>query len=238
MMDSLKRLRVEYGKDDRLAYLGHLEVIGTIQRCVRRTALPFSIGNGFARRMRIQFCQALPVGASSSCEYFDVYLESTLDPAEALAELAAATPPALAPVRASYVDPHQDALEAWLTRATWECELVGEGLAAGEFQEGAQRLRELGSLTYMRGQKQKTVDLASTLVQWHFSPSAEGLHLELQTRSTPEGSLRPGALVGAICELDGVNAMGLDTLRVRRVAQLHEQADGSLVKPFEEPCTK
>ena len=75
----LPRLRFRYGKDERLAFLGHLEVIGTIDRCVRRARLPFSIGNGFARRMRIQFSQALPVGASSCCEYFDVKLTERID---------------------------------------------------------------------------------------------------------------------------------------------------------------
>ena len=120
----LPRLRFRYGKDERLAFLGHLEVIGTIDRCVRRARLPFSIGNGFARRMRIQFSQALPVGASSCCEYFDVKLTERIDAAEALAMLAAATPPALAPVAAAYVDEPQGALEAWLTRAAWEVEVA------------------------------------------------------------------------------------------------------------------
>ena len=57
----LARLRVAYVKDRRLAYLGHLDLISTVERCVRRSGLPFSIGNGFARRMRIQFSSALPV---------------------------------------------------------------------------------------------------------------------------------------------------------------------------------
>ena len=94
----LARLRVEYGKSDRLAYLGHLDLIATIERCVRRAGLPFSIGNGFARRMRIQFSGALPTGTSSSCEYFDLRLTERVNPAEALALLSAATPAALAPV--------------------------------------------------------------------------------------------------------------------------------------------
>ena len=36
---SLFRLRVRYGKRDRLKYLGHLEVIHTIERIVRRAGL-------------------------------------------------------------------------------------------------------------------------------------------------------------------------------------------------------
>ncbi len=37
---SLFRLRVRYGKRDRLKYLGHLEAIHTIERIVRRAGLP------------------------------------------------------------------------------------------------------------------------------------------------------------------------------------------------------
>ena len=57
------RLRVRYKKDGRLAFLGHLEVINTHNRSIRRSGVPFAVGNGFARRMRLQFSQALPVGA-------------------------------------------------------------------------------------------------------------------------------------------------------------------------------
>ncbi|MCI2156332.1 MAG: TIGR03936 family radical SAM-associated protein, partial [Olsenella sp.] len=78
------RLRVRYRKDGRLAYLGHLEVINTINRSVRRSQLPFAVGNGFARRMRLQFSQALPVGAASMGEYFDLFLTQETDPQDAL----------------------------------------------------------------------------------------------------------------------------------------------------------
>jgi hypothetical protein len=83
-MSDRARLRFQYVKHDRLAFLGHLEVITTIQRCVRRANLPFAVGNGFARRMKIQFSQALPVGASSSCEYFDLTMDERIEPAVAL----------------------------------------------------------------------------------------------------------------------------------------------------------
>ena len=64
------RLRVAYKKDDRLAFLGHLELIGTIERCVRRAQLACRGGNGFAMRMGGQFSLALPVGASSVAASF------------------------------------------------------------------------------------------------------------------------------------------------------------------------
>ena len=45
---SLFRLRVRYGKRDRLKYLGHLEVIHTIERIVRRAGLPYAVTQGFS----------------------------------------------------------------------------------------------------------------------------------------------------------------------------------------------
>ena len=50
---SLFRLRVRYGKRDRLKYLGHLEVIHTIERIVRRAGLPYAVTQGFSPHMRV-----------------------------------------------------------------------------------------------------------------------------------------------------------------------------------------
>ena len=84
MNASLFRLRCAYPKSDRLSFLGHLELIATVERSIRRAGLPFAVSNGFARRMRIQFSSALPVGVSSLAEYFDLFLTERLDEDDAL----------------------------------------------------------------------------------------------------------------------------------------------------------
>lgn len=226
----LPRLRFQYGKDERLAFLGHLEVIGTIDRCVRRARLPFSIGNGFARRMRIQFSQALPVGASSSCEYFDVKLTERMDPEEALSALAAATPPALAPVACAYVDEPQGALEAWLTRAAWRVEVLGAPVSAGALSSAIEELRAEGDLTYLRGQKEKHIDLSRALVGFSAAGADGAIALSLDTRSSNEGALRPLVLVESALARLGQGEC--NSVRVRRCGQWHEEESGCLVKPL------
>lgn len=229
---SLPRLRVEYGKDERLAFLGHLELVNTIGRCVRRSRLPFSLGNGFARRMRIQFSQALPVGASSACEYFDLSLTERVEAGRALEALAAATPPALAPVRCGYVEGPQAALEAWLTRAAWDVALVGCPLSAGALGESIGRVRERGHIAYLRGDKEKVVDVASALVGFAVRAGGGGeLLLALETRSSNAGALRPHVLVDAALAEAGAPG-ACDAVRVRRTGQWHEAEDGRLVKPL------
>ena len=225
---SLSRLRVEYGKDERLAYLGHLEVIATVERCIRRAGLPFSIGNGFARRMRIQFSQALPVGASSAHEYFDLRLDERVDVDRALEALRVSTPPALAPVRAAYVDGSMPALEAWLDRSAWDVVVLGAPFSPAELDVAIAHVREVGALTYLRGDKEKSVDVSSALVSWEVGECADGISLALATRSSNAGSLRPGVLVDGACRLAGLDPY--DVLRVRRTGQWHESDDGSLVE--------
>lgn len=225
----LARLRVEYGKDERLAYLGHLEVLSTVERSIRRAGLPFSIGNGFARRMRIQFSGALPVGASSAHEYFDLRLDEEVDPAEALERLVRSTPRGLAPTRAAYVPGRLPALEAWLDRSSWRLLATGAPWGAREAEGALAALAARGTLEYLRGERRKVVDVRASLVGFSCEDVPGGVELRVETRLTGGNALRPQVLLD-----EAVRAAGLapyDALRVRRTSQAHEE-DGRLVEPF------
>lgn len=232
------RLRVAYKKDDRLAFLGHLELIGTIERCIRRAQLPFRVGNGFAKRMGVQFSQALPVGASSEVEYFDLKLTEYVDPDEALERLLSATPPALAPFAVSYVDRSLPALEAWLNAAHWRCDILGDGLKSDALRWGFEDLLAKKELTYMRGDKQKVVNLETTLAGYNISKSSSDscISFELDTLQDPRAALRPAVLIyeaqriAAEAGLDGLR--DIDSLKVCRISQAHVSDDGLLVKPL------
>lgn len=226
----LARLRVTFVKGERLAYLGHLDLISTIERCVRRSGLPFSVGNGFARRMRIQFTQALPVGASSACECYDVRLNERVDAAEALERLRAATPGALRPTGAAYVDGRLPALEAWLDRSAWEVELPDAPFGPNELSAAVDALADAGELTYRRGEKLKRVDLTRALVSARVTREGGSVRLTLDARSGTGGALRPRALLDAALERAGLVAPA--SVRVRRTGQWHESDDGRLVEPL------
>lgn len=225
----LPRLRVAYVKDSRLAYLGHLDLISTVERCIRRARLPFSVGNGFARRVRIQFSSALPVGASSRCEYFDLRLTERMDPEEALGRLRASTPRALEPYRAAYVESRLPALEAWLNRVDWTVELSGS-CPADELLDAIGEVARGGELRYLRGDKEKVVDLTQTLRGYRVGEGgAGGLTVGVDTLSGSGVALRPQVLLDAAFALMGRPAP--DAPRVRRHRQVHEE-DGRIVEPF------
>ena len=220
------RLRVRYTKDGRLAYLGHLEVMNTVMRSVRRAGLPFEVGNGFARRMRIQFSQALPVGASSLDEYYDLLLTEPIDAEAALADLVGATPKALAPVEAAILPRRLAALEAWADLSEWSVCIRSPQINAREFDEALKRLFDVGSIDYMRGERQRHLELEGLIERYDVADVAGGVDLALSTRTTDHGSLRPAVLVRA--------AVGCEPLRVCRTMQCHIAEDGKRVRPMEQ----
>lgn len=233
------RLRVRFGKDGRLAYLGHLEVLNTIMRSVRRAQLPFLVGNGFAQRMRIQFSQALPVGAASVSEYYDLYLTERVEAELALERLRASTPSALAPVEARYVGSRLQALEAWLTRSDWQIHLLGDGqdLCADALDDALKGLREVGSIDFMRGEKPRTIGLDDTLVGWELADAGveEGrraIDMTLLTRSSNLGALRPAVLLEAAFGQEQLEGCVLDSMRVLRTRQWHEGELGEYRDPM------
>lgn len=247
----LFRLRASYVKHGRLAYLGHLELIHTIERIVRRAGLPFTVTQGFSPHMRVGFTSALPVGTSSDAEYFDLFMTEYVPAPVALDALRAASPADLEPSGACYLDVRAPALTAEITRALYRIDLeLADGLDVGADRLGhdVARLLEQGRIPYLRGKKEKELDLAGNLVSFAASQTSPGrLALELDTRISNEGGLRPEILLAALDRLwapSGSDFEGpivsrgiqdferIPRYSVCRTAQYAEDADGSLLSPL------
>ncbi|MEY8436666.1 TIGR03936 family radical SAM-associated protein [Atopobiaceae bacterium 24-176] len=222
-------LRVHYRKAGRLQFLGHLDVMRALERSVRRARLPFCVTQGFSPRMKCAFSAALPLGAASESEYFDLTLGSYVPAEEALAHLARALPDDLAPLEAAYVSPHSPALGAWLDRARWRLRLSTDA-SPDQVAAAVDALAAAGELSYMRGKKQKRVDLGRTLVGYEAGACDGGVELVVDTRSSNEGALRPEVLVRAAFCLPALAERSLGDVSVFREGQWHEEEDGSLVE--------
>lgn len=199
---TLFRLRVAYPKLGRLKYLGHLELIHTVEQVVRRAKLPYAVTQGFSPHMRIAYTSALPVGTSSTAEYFDVYLTELIPAEDALARLQAAAPVDLRPIDAAYVELRRPALTAEINEVRYllevsvkpEFEVTDEALSQivfGWYDQGAQ-------IPFHRGKKTKTLDVRRLLKAESHEVLTDGcVRIELCTRCDNEGSLRPEIIVAA-----------------------------------------
>lgn len=247
---SLFRLRTQYVKHGRLAYLGHLEVLHTLERIVRRAQLPYAVTQGFSPHMRLGVTSALPVGTSSDAEYFDLFMTGYVPAAEALCRLQAAAPADLRAVAANYLDVHAPALTAEITRAVYRIELdapEGATLDAVRVSDLLGEIVDAGQIPYQRGKKSKVLDLVQTLVSFSCEQAGEGrVLLDLDTRISNEGSLRPEILLAALdraltpnIKREGpIVSTGIQDLcaisrySICRTAQYVEDSDGSLLSPM------
>jgi radical SAM family uncharacterized protein len=67
--------RIRFAKVGRSAFLGHLDLVRLIARCLRRADLPLAMTRGFSPKPRVSFGPALGLGVPSLGELMDVDLE-------------------------------------------------------------------------------------------------------------------------------------------------------------------
>ena len=199
---NLFRLRMTFCKQGRLAMLSHLEVARALERAVRRAGLPFAVSQGFSPHMRVGFSSALPVGTSSTCEWYDLFLTDLIPAPEAFERLHAASPADLAPDLAAYIDVKAPALTAQITRCEYRVMLhmAAAYESRGEAIAGIiDTLLSEGPIEYQRGRKFKKLDLTGTIASFDVArEDAKTMVLTLDTRVSNEGALRPEILLAAL----------------------------------------
>jgi len=70
-------VRVRFGKEGALCYIGHLDVLRTFQKIFRRAGIPLAYSKGFSPHPIMSFAMPLGLGLSSEGEYLDVEIEDT-----------------------------------------------------------------------------------------------------------------------------------------------------------------
>lgn len=80
-------IRLKYAKRGLLRFLSHLETIKALGAAIERAELPLATTQGFHRRPRLSFGDALGLGIASEAEYVDIALTDSVDEAQALAAL-------------------------------------------------------------------------------------------------------------------------------------------------------
>lgn len=73
------RYLVRFSKEKDIKFVSHLDLLRTIQRIIRRSALPVEYSKGFNPHMSTSLAQPLSVGMYSKGEYMDIELTETVE---------------------------------------------------------------------------------------------------------------------------------------------------------------
>jgi len=83
---------IKFSKKDSIKFIGHLDLMRTIQRMIKRSALPVEYSKGFNPHINMSIAQPLAVGIYSCGEYMDVYFESETSEEEIIEKLNKSAP--------------------------------------------------------------------------------------------------------------------------------------------------
>ena len=74
------RIRVKFTREDRVKFLGHLDIMRSFQRCFNRAHIKMIYSEGFNPHQKMNFAQPLGVGVLSRGDYLDAEVEEGQDP--------------------------------------------------------------------------------------------------------------------------------------------------------------
>jgi len=159
-----QRLRIRFGKYGALRFVGHLDLVKSWERVLRRAQVPLEYSRGFNAHPRFQFAAALPVGGTSDCEYLDAWITEPLVPDEWGERLVAASPAALPTTSVIEVPIKSPALPTLVTSAEYRITPLDDSISLEALYERAHEL--LAAETLQRIRNKKPYDLRPLLLDF------------------------------------------------------------------------
>jgi radical SAM family uncharacterized protein/radical SAM-linked protein len=204
------RYRLTYAKLEEGRWLGHLEMVASLYRSLRRSGLPLSFSAGFHPLPRVSFYEALPVGVESLVETMDLELAGPVPEDVLVATLNRGLAPGLKVLQACRLTrrlapPGQGG-------AVYQVESRAPVFAA---QAAAQFLSQTEFMvTRRRPREEQRLDLRRLVA--HLTV-LDPLHLEVDMRRQAQGNLKVMDALAAIFNLDDDQARELRIVKIKSI---------------------
>lgn len=213
------RLRLCHQKLGRLRFLSHLELVGAMERAIRRARLPVVLRGRYNPHLRLSFGPPLPVGVSGQREYVDLYLKEKIGQETVMRGLNELLPPELTVTDAAYVPAAGPSLVELLNLALYRIEVKASEQASqsrtwpANEEAVSQLVSGLSLAEVERKSGKKRVDISVAVNHCRtLAVSPHQIDLELALR-LGTGSIRPQEFVQlAFAELGApsrINRLGL-----------------------------
>lgn len=219
---------VTFEKGEPVRWLGHLDILRTFERAIRRARLPIAFSAGFNPRERLVFASALATGVTGAAEPVLVELTCEQDTVEIAGALNAVLPPGIRIRECEFVpdDGSRDLVHRFV-RAEYEiiCDVPPGTLdAAG----GAARLMQRESIPVVRERegRRKSVDIRPfvySLSVCECSADPPSVLVRMVVALGESGAAKPAEVAAALAE----EIAGLHPRRTHRLRLLYADRNGN-----------
>jgi len=169
------RLRIMYRVGPELKFLGNLDTLRMLARCLRRAQVPFALSEGFNPHIKMSLGTVLPVGIWSEGEWLDLDLAEPMPAEEVIQRLNQTAPAGLQFMRSEFIESNIPTLMSVVDSACYcfQVEQVPPGLDIASRIEGLANEEHLEVRS--RGkQKDKVKDLAPGIYRVEYLEAGSG----------------------------------------------------------------
>jgi radical SAM-linked protein len=182
-----QRVRIRFSKQGRLKFIGHKDLLRTLEALFRRARLPLAMSSGFHPKVRMSFPSALALGYESLDEVLELEMSESAEPVDInilLANLNRHSLEGLTFLSARLL--HEGEKKACLASSVFQMIIPGELI-----ESTAKRIESFFAETSMIVSKSngKSVDARSAVVQMVLDNTGE-LTIELRTQTGPEAGIK------------------------------------------------
>ena len=191
-----QRVRVIFARGENARYVGHLDMVRTWERIIRRADLPIAYSEGFNPHPRLTFAAALPVGCTSEHEVLDVILSPLCDLSDVRARLDRAVPAGIQVLDVAEAPYSAPALQVQ-ARATEFVVSVKTDEPLAQVQARAQAL--LAAPSVERTRREKTYDLRPLILDvWVEQGESGWVGIGMRLKADESGTGRPDEVIAAL----------------------------------------
>ena len=198
--------RLRFMRKGSLSYIGHLDLMRTLEHALRRAGLPLLHSQGYNPRPMLVFALPLGVGISTEADYVDVSLSEETDTDFVIAALNANLPEDLRILEGWKVPESAGSIMALVTAASYRLKARGISQAVMALMERDTVMAEKKSKGQLR-----TVDIRPLILEVRESDPADPNGITVLVLAGSHENLRPDLLLqslsvyGGYPERDGLN---------------------------------
>jgi len=213
----MQRIRLKFGRDSRLKFISHLDMMRAWQRVFNRAGLKLVYSEGFSPHPKFTIAAPLPVGVTSDAEFAEIFLEQPMTPHGVMAALSRELPPGLSLSQVFVVGLGEPSIQASLRHAEYAVKVEPE-MGLDTVKASMDKLLGLETLSWehRRDDQVKHYDLRALIDDvWLIESTAEYHVLGMRLRADVSGSGRPEQVTRAL----GFSQPPLDIHRTRLIME-------------------
>jgi len=198
------RMIVVFEKGWRLRHIGHLDLMRTMHRALRRSELPVAYSKGFNPHMLTSFASALSVGVGGEREILDIALEQSVGEEYFKQAFSKALPPDLKVLEAIAVTDQHPAFMSLLSAAGYRAYFPGN--EAVPMLNAIEALMAKNEIPAMRKSKSglKPCDIRPMIYELKGTQDENGVTLEMTLALREQATCKPDLVFNALREEAGM----------------------------------